>query len=162
MFCWLVFGDHAQLRMSSLQGIPHFACLIRPTHDRDITHRASPWGGLHFCWLVFGDHEALRKTCAQPRMSSLLEEYYTLHVESAPRITVISPTAPSLGEAKVICWLVFGDHAALRRGVCPAANVILTKGIPHFACRTCPKHGRDITHRASPWGGLNDLVANTC
>ena len=59
----------------------------------------------------------------------------------------------------MFCWLVFGDHAALRRGVWRAANVILTRGIQQSACRVCPTDDRAITPRASPWGGLNALLA---
>ena len=39
------------------------------------------------------------ETCGELRMLSLLEEYYTLHVESARRMTMILSPAPPPGEA---------------------------------------------------------------
>ena len=94
MLCWLVFGDHTAFRRDAwraanvilTEGIPHFACRIRPAHDRAIT---------------------------------------------PPRLP--------LGRPKCFAGSYLGDHAALRKDVWRAANVILTKGIPHFACRFAPR-----------------------
>ena len=60
----------------------------------------------------------------------------------------------------MLCWLIFGEHAALGREVSGVANVILTEGIHHSAGRIRPRHNSDTTHRASPWGGLNALLAS--
>ena len=65
------------------------------------------WGGwwavsgVVWCGVVYGVVNMPRsgETCRGPRMSSLLREYQTLHVESAPRMTVQPPTAPPPGKA---------------------------------------------------------------
>ena len=76
------------------------------------------------CWLVFGEHAALLRDVSEPLMSSLPRENHTLQVESAPRMTAQNPLAHPLGKAQMLCWLVFGEHAALLRDVSEADNVI--------------------------------------
>ena len=69
-------------------------------------------------------------------------------------------SSPPNREATMLCWLKFGEHAALRRDVSETPNVIRTVEIQHFVCRIRPMDDRDITHRASPWGGPNALLAS--
>ena len=51
------------------------------------------------CWLVFGDHAALGRDACPAANVILTLNYHKVHVELAPRMTVIPPTAPPPGEA---------------------------------------------------------------
>ena len=106
MLCWLVFGEHAALGRDVPQaanvnltlGIPH----MLHVEFAPRTSCASPWGGLtkcFLCLLVFGDHAALGRDVSQAANVVVTGEYHILHVESAPRMTVIPRTAPPPGKA---------------------------------------------------------------
>ena len=63
-------------------------------------------------------------------------------------------------EAKMLCWLIFGDHAAFGRGMLRVEILIFTgvkQPIPH---RAYPTEGRETTLPAPPLGAPNALLAN--
>ena len=75
--------------------------------------RATPWEPEMLCWLVVGGHEALRESYCDSKIVILRRNQQSL-LEFTPRMAVQTLSAPSAWEPEMLCWLIFGDHEALK------------------------------------------------
>ena len=55
-----------------------------------------------------------------------------------------SPSSPLLGEAQMLCWLAYGDHATLKKGTSPPGLLILDALLASIS-RSCASEKRNMT-----------------
>ena len=72
-----------------------------------------------------------------------------------------TPSAALLWEAQMLCWLAFGEHEALKRGIKGVGILIPAEGIPTSTARIFPTESRDTTLRRPSMGGSDALLAST-
>ena len=106
------------------------------------------------CWLAFGEHEALKRDMKRARILIPAEGKPTIPPRLYPtdsRATTLRRSP--LGGPKMLCWLAFGEHEALKRDMKRVGILIPAEGKHTIPPRIYPADRRGTPLRRPPLGG---------